>query len=134
MISYLQILFSISTENPQYWRIKFQDINNILNLLTRAPYQANIQATTLETAWDTVRHSLYQKCPNYFPYGQNRTSISDLANFLFKPNKTLALSIIKCVGYNNKTDIMDFQISYVIYCPSIFVGVFWWSSTASTIK
>jgi hypothetical protein len=66
-----------------------------------------MQATTLETAYDTVRHSLYQKYPDYFPYGQNGTSISNLADFLFKSNKTLASSIMKYIGCNNETDIMD---------------------------
>jgi hypothetical protein len=116
------ILFSIWNKNPQYWGIKFQDINNILNLLTKVFYKANIQATTLETARDTVRHSLYQKYPHYFPYGQHGTSISDLANFLFKPNKTLASSFIKCVDCNNETNIMNSEMSYVIHCPYTFIG------------
>jgi hypothetical protein len=58
----------------------------------------------------------------YFQYGQHGTSISDLANFLFKPNKTLGSSFIKCVDCNNETNIMNSEMSYVIHCPYTFIG------------
>jgi hypothetical protein len=94
----------------------------MLNILTRSFYNTNMQAITLEMARDKVRHFLHQKFPIYFPYGQIGTSISDLANFLFKPNNILASSTIKCVNCNNESNTMDSQISYTIHCPITFTG------------
>jgi hypothetical protein len=116
------ILFSIWSENPQNWKKNFQNINDILKVLASGFNKANKQPSTLETARNKVRYILNQKHPEYFPYGQTGTSIGDLANFLFKPNSTLASSIIKCIDCNNETSTIDSQASYVIHCPSTFVG------------
>jgi len=116
--SVMTILLSVWSEDPTKWKMRFKDMNRIMNVLASGFYKADSGLLSLEAARNKVRHLLHQRDPTLFPYGQLGTSVSEMAQSLLRSDYVIAHQWLRCVDCSIENNVNDDLQTCVIQCPT----------------
>ena len=114
--SVLTVLLSIWSQDPTGWKMRFKDMNRVMNVLASGFYQAKEGRTTLETARNKVRYLLHQRNPVIFPYGQTGTPVSEMSEQLLRSDNIIASNWICCVECGHEYNLNKDLQTCVLQC------------------
>ena len=114
--SVLTVLLSIWSQDPTGWKMRFKDMNRVMNVLASGFYQAKEGRTTLETARNKVRYLLHQRNPVIFPYGQTGTPVSEMSEQLLRSDNIIASNWICCVECGHEDNLNKDLQTCVLQC------------------
>ena len=114
--SLFTVLYEIWSNDTKVWTRRFKEINQhyLKSLSVCFKKYMNGQAT-FETARDTIRHEIYTKNPEQFPYGTRGTSVAALTSTILAPHGFVAISSPVCTSCEYSEPSIDDRLEFVLH-------------------